>query len=130
MTDRCRRHIEAGRQAFGLEGNPFYAIAAAWQRTWRTWVELGTLNGQTGSIAPREGLWQWRFVLLGLISLLLAACANSKMADMFNDAGVKGEQLTRQAASGRKVALLLPLSASGETKRIAAGDEAGCRARS
>ena len=77
------------------------------------------MNGQTGSIAPREGLWQWRFVLLGLISLLLAACANSKMADMFNDAGVKGEQLTRQAASGRKVALLLPLSASGETKRIA-----------
>jgi branched-chain amino acid transport system substrate-binding protein len=77
------------------------------------------LNGQTGSIAPREGLWQWRFVLVGLISLLLAACTNSKMADMFNDAGVKGEQLTRQAASGRKVALLLPLSGPGETKRIA-----------
>jgi hypothetical protein len=64
-------------------------------------------------------LWQWRFVLFGLISLMLAACANSKMADMFNDAGVKGEQLTRQAASGRKVALLLPLSAQGETRRIA-----------
>ncbi|MGE4249061.1 MAG: penicillin-binding protein activator [Parvibaculaceae bacterium] len=64
-------------------------------------------------------MWQWRFVLLGLISLLLAACTNSKMADMFNDAGVKGEQLTRQAASGRKVALLLPLSAPGETKRVA-----------
>jgi hypothetical protein len=64
-------------------------------------------------------LWQWRFVFFGLISLMLAACANSKMADMFNDAGVKGEQLTRQAASGRKVALLLPLSAAGETKRIA-----------
>ncbi len=77
------------------------------------------MNGQSGSIAPREGLWQWRFVLLGLISLMLAACTNSKMADMFNDAGVKGEQLTRQAASGRKVALLLPLSGPGETKRIA-----------
>jgi ABC-type branched-subunit amino acid transport system substrate-binding protein len=64
-------------------------------------------------------LWQWRFVLLGLMALMLGACANSKMADMFNDAGVKGEQLTRQAATGRKVALLLPLSASGETKRIA-----------
>ena len=69
------------------------------------------MNGQTGSIAPREGLWQGRIVLLGLISLLLAACANSKMAEMFNDAGVKGEQLTQQAASGRKVALLLPLTA-------------------
>ena len=77
------------------------------------------MNGQSGSIAPREGLWQWRFVLLALISFLLAACTNSKMADMFNDAGVKGEQLTRQAASGRKVALLLPLSGPGETKRIA-----------
>lgn len=84
-----------------------------------TWVELGSLNGQSGSIASREGLWQWRFVLLALISLLLAACTNSKMADMFTDAGVKGEQLTRQAASGRKVALLLPLSGPGETKRIA-----------
>src|SRR5262245_42263595 len=79
----------------------------------------GTLNGHGRSIAPRERLWQWRFVLFGLISLMLAACANSKMADMFNDAGVKGEQLTRQAATGRKVALLLPLSAAGETKRIA-----------
>ncbi|MGE3875578.1 MAG: penicillin-binding protein activator [Parvibaculaceae bacterium] len=58
-------------------------------------------------------------MLLGLASLLLAACTNSKMTDMFNDAGVKGEQLTRQAASGRKVALLLPLSGPGETKRIA-----------
>ncbi|MGE0148072.1 MAG: penicillin-binding protein activator [Parvibaculaceae bacterium] len=64
-------------------------------------------------------MWQWRFVLVGLFSLLLAACTNSKMADMFNDAGVKGQQLTRQAAAGRKVALLLPLSASGETGRIA-----------
>lgn len=80
------------------------------------------MSGQSGSrasIAPRSGLWQWRFVLLGLVSLLLAACTSSKMSDMFNDAGVKGEQLTRQAASGRKVALLLPLSASGETRRIA-----------
>jgi branched-chain amino acid transport system substrate-binding protein len=77
------------------------------------------LNGQSGSIAPREGLWQWRFVLVALISLLLAACTNSKIGDMFSDAGVKGEQLTRQAASGRKVALLLPLSGPGETKRIA-----------
>jgi outer membrane PBP1 activator LpoA protein len=58
-------------------------------------------------------------VLLGLISLMLAACTSSKMSDMFNDAGVKGEQLSQQAASGRKVALLLPLTAPGETKRIA-----------
>jgi branched-chain amino acid transport system substrate-binding protein len=58
-------------------------------------------------------------LLLGLISLLLAACTSSKMGDMFNDAGVKGEQLTKQAASGRKIALLLPLSAPGETKRVA-----------
>lgn len=77
------------------------------------------MNGQRRSIALREGLWQWRFVLLGLMSLMLAACANSKIADMFNDAGVKGAELTRQAATGRKVALLLPLSAAGETKRIA-----------
>jgi hypothetical protein len=50
---------------------------------------------------------------------MLAACTSSKMSDMFNDAGVKGEQLSQQAASGRKVALLLPLTAPGETKRIA-----------
>jgi branched-chain amino acid transport system substrate-binding protein len=73
----------------------------------------------TGLKQSDRGTWQWRFVLLGLISLLLAACTSAKMSDMFNDAGVKGEQLTKQAASGRKVALLLPLSASGETKRIA-----------
>ncbi|WP_162914011.1 penicillin-binding protein activator [Taklimakanibacter lacteus] len=58
-------------------------------------------------------------LLMGFLALMLAACTSSKMGDMFNDAGVKGEQLTRQAASGRKIALLLPLSASGETKRIA-----------
>ena len=67
----------------------------------------------------QSGRWPWRFVLLGLISLMLAACTSSKMSDMFNDAGVKGEQLSQQAASGRKVALLLPLTAQGETKRIA-----------
>src|SRR5437667_2856792 len=67
----------------------------------------------------QSGRWPWRFVLLGLISLMLAACTSSKMSDMFNDAGVKGEQLSQQAASGRKVALLLPLTAPGETKRIA-----------
>jgi len=52
----------------------------------------------------------WRVLVMGFVALTLAACANSKMSDMFNDAGVKGEQLTKQAASGRKVALLLPLS--------------------
>ena len=67
----------------------------------------------------QSGRWPWRFVLLGLISLMLAACTSSKISDMFNDAGVKGEQLSQQAASGRKVALLLPLTAPGETKRIA-----------
>ena len=67
----------------------------------------------------QSGRWPWRFVLLGLVSLMLAACTSSKMSDMFNDAGVKGEQLSQQAASGRKVALLLPLTAPGETKRIA-----------
>jgi len=61
----------------------------------------------------------WRVLVMGFVALTLAACANSKMSDMFNDAGVKGEQLTKQAASGRKVALLLPLSAPGETKRVA-----------
>jgi branched-chain amino acid transport system substrate-binding protein len=67
----------------------------------------------------QSGRWPWRFMLLGLISLMLAACTSSKMSDMFNDAGVKGEQLSQQAASGRKVALLLPLTAQGETRRIA-----------
>lgn len=77
------------------------------------------MNGLSESIAPQRGLWQWRMLLLGVISLLLAACTSSKMGEMFNDAGVKGEQLTKQAASGRKIALLLPLSAPGETKRVA-----------
>lgn len=71
------------------------------------------------TIAPRAGLWQWRVLLIGLLGLILSACTSSKMGDMFSDAGVKGQQLTKQAASGRKVALLLPLSGPGETKRIA-----------
>lgn len=72
-----------------------------------------------GTIAPRATLWQWRIFLIGLVALVLSACTSSKMGDMFSDAGVKGQQLTKQAASGRKVALLLPLSGPGETKRIA-----------
>lgn len=71
------------------------------------------------STRPRAGLRAWRVLLLGLVALVLAACTSSKMGDMFNDAGVKGQQLTKQAASGRKIALLLPLSGPGETKRIA-----------
>jgi branched-chain amino acid transport system substrate-binding protein len=71
------------------------------------------------TIAPRATLWQWRIFLIGLVALVLSACTSSKMGDMFSDAGVKGQQLTKQAASGRKVALLLPLSGPGETKRIA-----------
>ena len=71
------------------------------------------------TIAPRANLWQWRVLFIGLLALVLSACTSSKMGDMFSDAGVKGQQLTKQAASGRKVALLLPLSGPGETKRIA-----------
>ena len=71
------------------------------------------------SITPRARGWEWRFVLLGLLAILLAACSGSTdLGGLFRDSGSEA-QPPQIPTGGKKVALLLPLSASGETQRIA-----------
>lgn len=85
-------------------------------------------------IARRSPAWEWRYLLIGLVAIVLSGCGGlSKVGDMFSDSSSPPTQQQQQQAvpdamppetpqigSGpRKVALLLPLSASGETSRIA-----------
>jgi branched-chain amino acid transport system substrate-binding protein len=73
------------------------------------------------SITPRAGGWEWRCALLGVIALFLAACSGSTdLGGLFRDSGPESQPPPQIPAGGKKVALLLPLSASGETQRIAA----------
>ena len=65
------------------------------------------------SIARHGAGWKWRGVVLGLIALTLAACGGA--GDLFRDSQTPPEI----GGGGRKVALLLPLSGSGELQRIA-----------
>src|SRR5882724_8299675 len=73
-----------------------------------------------GSITPWPQRWEWRCVLLALMALCLAACSgSSELGGLFRDSG-SDTQPPQIPTGGKKVALLLPLSASGETQRIAA----------
>ena len=71
----------------------------------------------TASLALRARPWQWQWLPILLLALVLSACSGSKVGGLFQDD--TGAELVRQAEGGRKVALLLPLSASGETRKIA-----------
>jgi hypothetical protein len=71
-----------------------------------------------GTLALRARPWQWQWVPALLLAFFLAACSTSKVGGLFQDDD-QGAELVRQAEGGRKVALLLPLSASGETRKIA-----------
>ncbi|MFL5258845.1 MAG: penicillin-binding protein activator [Hyphomicrobiales bacterium] len=70
------------------------------------------------SFSPRLEGWEWRFVLLGLIALFLAGCSGANLGGLFKDSS-ESEQVPKIPAGGKKVALLLPLTASGETQKIA-----------
>lgn len=72
----------------------------------------------TASVALRTRPWQWQWLPMLVVALFLSACSTSKVGGLFQDDG-QGAELVRQAEGGRKVALLLPLSASGETRKIA-----------
>jgi hypothetical protein len=71
----------------------------------------------TVSLALRARPWQWQWLGVLLFALCLSACSSSKVGGLFQDDA--GAELVRQAEGGRKVALLLPLSGSGETRKIA-----------
>jgi ABC-type branched-subunit amino acid transport system substrate-binding protein len=80
--------------------------------------------GSRASLA-RLSVWrEWRLLLLGLISLMLAACSGtsnmgSLLSDSPQDQKVAPEPVL-ESPSGRKVALLLPLSGNGtETVALA-----------
>ena len=73
----------------------------------------------------RRALIPWRSLLIGLVALLLAACSTGgmDMGSLFSDSsgrqGAAPGAIPQPPASGAKVALLLPLGASGEPARIA-----------
>lgn len=71
----------------------------------------------TVSLALRTRPWQWQWLAALVMALFVSACSTSKVGGLFQDD--TGAELVRQAEGGRKVALLLPLSASGETRKIA-----------
>jgi branched-chain amino acid transport system substrate-binding protein len=63
--------------------------------------------------------WEWRSLLMAVLALMLAACGGGlDMGSLFKDSA--DQQAPQIAPQARKVALLLPLSASGETQRVAA----------
>ena len=78
----------------------------------------------------RRALIPWRSLLIGLVALLLAACSTGSMdmGSLFSDSsgrqGAAPGAIPQPPASGAKVALLLPLGASGEP-HASPGDETG-----
>jgi ABC-type branched-subunit amino acid transport system substrate-binding protein len=61
--------------------------------------------------------WEWRYLLIAFVAVLLAGCGGaSRMGSLFSDSDQPGQA---RPESGAKVALLLPLSARGETRNIA-----------
>ncbi|CAN5250616.1 penicillin-binding protein activator [soil metagenome] len=66
------------------------------------------------TLARQYANGKWRLVLAGLLSLTLAACSTG---GLFRD--TRNQEPPDIGGGGRKVALLLPLSASGELQRIA-----------
>ena len=79
----------------------------------------GALNGQQSrqSLAPREGLWQWRFVLLGLISCCSPPARLPKWPTCSTMPASRAST-TRQAARTQGSTAPAALG-HGETKRIA-----------
>jgi ABC-type branched-subunit amino acid transport system substrate-binding protein len=62
------------------------------------------------------GVREWRYVLIAMVGLLLAACGSSaNMGNLFSD----DQSVPNIPTGGSKVALLLPLSATSETQKVA-----------
>jgi len=82
-------------------------------------VNLGTAL----AMLPRPARqWEWRYWILGLIALFLSGCGGaSQMGDLFSDqpSNEKPAASATSPAQATKIALLLPLSASGDTSQIA-----------
>src|SRR5262245_16714958 len=75
-----------------------------------------TISAVLASLAQRPIVREWRYVLYGLFGLLLAACSSStNMGNLFSD----DQSVPSIPTGGSKVALLLPLSATVETQKIA-----------
>jgi ABC-type branched-subunit amino acid transport system substrate-binding protein len=68
------------------------------------------------SLAHHSAAREWRYVLIALVGLLLAACGSSaNMGNLFSD----DQSVPNIPTGGSKVALLLPLSATSETQKVA-----------
>jgi ABC-type branched-subunit amino acid transport system substrate-binding protein len=61
--------------------------------------------------------WEWRYLVVAFLAVLLSGCGGAaRMGSLFSDSEPSNQS---QPESGSKVALLLPLSAPGETRKIA-----------
>jgi branched-chain amino acid transport system substrate-binding protein len=68
------------------------------------------------TLAHRLGVREWRYILIAMLGLLLAACGSSaNMGNLFSD----DQSVPNIPTGGSKVALLLPLSATAETQKVA-----------
>ncbi len=75
-----------------------------------------TISAVLASLAQHPVFREWRYVLFGALGLLLAACSSSNnMGNLFSD----DQSVANIPTGGSKVALLLPLSATVETQKIA-----------
>ena len=61
--------------------------------------------------------WEWRYLAVAFLAVLLAGCGGAgRIGSLFSDSEQSSQS---QPGGGAKVALLLPLSAKGETRKIA-----------
>jgi branched-chain amino acid transport system substrate-binding protein len=68
------------------------------------------------TLAHRLGVREWRYILIAMVGLLLAACGSSaNMGNLFSD----DQSVPNIPTGGSKDALLLPLSATAETQKVA-----------
>jgi len=75
-----------------------------------------TISAVLASLAQRPVFREWRYLLLAVLGLALAACSSSSnMGNLFSD----DQSVANIPTGGSKVALLLPLSATLETQKIA-----------
>ncbi len=62
--------------------------------------------------------WEWRYLVIAFLAVLLSGCGGTdRMGSLFSDSEPSSQS---KPESESKVALLLPLSAPGETQKIAA----------
>lgn len=68
------------------------------------------------TLAHRGALREWRYIVIAMVAVLLAACGSStNMGNLFSD----DQSVANIPTGGSKVALLLPLSATADTQKVA-----------